>query len=148
MVVRPDTDTVGAPLGHACRLLCDAERTLGTRPPTLAQLYAGVDGAIEVATALAELVSTVIRQAPAALDTNPEPQVLRELLADLRAMHGCLTTGTLLLAPARDDLRQSLTADPDPRQDLDAELAEQLAPNSGVPAADTGPALDTRAGPV
>jgi hypothetical protein len=39
--------------------------------------------------------------------------VLGELQADLRAMHGCLITGSRLLAPARDDLHRLLTGTSD-----------------------------------
>jgi hypothetical protein len=63
---------------------------------------------MQVTTALADLVATVMRQAPAALNSTHE-RVLHELLADLRATHGCLTTGPLLLAPARDDLQHLVT---------------------------------------
>jgi hypothetical protein len=54
----------------------------------------------------------VIRQAPATLHQHDrhDGHLLRELLADLQAMHGCLTTGPLLLAPARDDLHALMSS--------------------------------------
>jgi hypothetical protein len=91
-------------LGQAHDDLTAAERSLTARAPSLAELHAAVDGTIRVSTVLADLVATVMRQAPAVLD-HTHQAVLNEVLADLRAVHGCLTTGPLLLAPARDALR-------------------------------------------
>lgn len=107
------TGAVRERLDQALEQLAAAERVLTARVPDPAALYAAVDGAIRLADALAYLVTTVIRQAPAGLDPGTDPDsgantcpVLDELLADLRAMHGCLMTGPLLLAPARDDLHR------------------------------------------
>ncbi|WP_436499705.1 hypothetical protein [Actinokineospora sp. HUAS TT18] len=97
------TDTVRERLDQARDHLAAAERSLTERPPGLTDLHATVDGAMQVTTALADLVATLMRQAPDALAHISGP-VLNELLADLRATHGCLTTGPLLLAPAREDL--------------------------------------------
>jgi hypothetical protein len=114
------TGTVRERLDQAHGHLAAAERVLTARVPDPAALHAAVDGAIRLANALADLVTTVMRQAPAGLDhgtyPNTDPSsgadtgpILAELLADLRAMHGCLTTGPLLLAPARDDLYRLVT---------------------------------------
>ena len=103
-----DIDTVGERLDQASEYLAAAERLLTERAPGPAELHTAVDGAMRVSTALADLVATMIRQAPATLDRSGGP-VLKELLADLRAVHGCLTTGPLLLAPAREDLHHLLT---------------------------------------
>lgn len=102
-----DIDTVHERLEQAHDQLTAAAACLATRTPAPAELHAAVDGAMRISTALADLVTTMMHQAPAALDDTSGP-VLTELLADLRAMHGCLTTGPLLLAPARDDLHQLL----------------------------------------
>lgn len=102
-----DIDTVHERLEQAHDHLAAAERCLATRTPGPVELHAAVDGVMRISTALADLVATVMRQAPATLDHRSDP-VLTELVADLRAMHGCLTTGPLLLAPARDDLHQLL----------------------------------------
>lgn len=95
-------------LDQAHEHLAAADRVLAARVPGPIELHAAVDGAIALSTALASLVTTVMRQAPAALDHHSGP-ALNELLADLRAMHGCLTTGTVLLAPGRDDLHHLVT---------------------------------------
>jgi hypothetical protein len=102
-------------LDQACEHLVAADRVLTTREPDPAVLHAAVDGAIRLANALADLVTIVMRQAPAGLDPSAGPgdganiaPVLDALLADLRARHGCLTTGPLL-APARDDLHRLIT---------------------------------------
>lgn len=114
---------VRAQLDHAREHLAAADRVLTARVPDPVALHAAVDGAIRLANALAGLVTTVMRQAPAGLDhraghsASPDAagtgahtgSILDELLADLRAMHGCLTTGPLLLAPARDDLYRLIT---------------------------------------
>ena len=103
-----DIDTVEQRLEQARHHVTAAERFVTARAPRLAELHAAVDGAIHVNTALAELIATVMRQAPATLD-HTHQAVLHEVLADLRAMHGCLTTGPLLLAPARDALHLLVT---------------------------------------
>ncbi|HEX5116027.1 MAG TPA: hypothetical protein VFW65_12585 [Pseudonocardiaceae bacterium] len=110
---------VRAQLDQAHEHLAAADRVLTARVPDPVALHAAVDGAIRLANALAGLVTTVMRQAPAGLDHRADPDaagtgaqtgpILHELLADLRAMHGCLTTGPLLLAPARDDLHRLIT---------------------------------------
>lgn len=78
-----------------------------------------MEGIHDLTGALATLVATVMEQVPQGLNDDA---VAKEVVADLRAMHGCLTTSTLLLAPALDDLR-GLTA-PEaavvPRQQLRA----------------------------
>jgi hypothetical protein len=88
-----------------------ATRALATAAPGPHELHAIVDGAMRTCTALADFVATLLTQVPAALDGygGPDRHLLRELEYDLRAMHGCLTTAPLLLAPARDDLH-TLTA--------------------------------------
>ncbi|WP_020496935.1 hypothetical protein [Sciscionella marina] len=96
-------------LEYARDHLTAAGRCLTTQAPGLAELHASVDGAMQVTTALADLVATLIHQAPAALGHRSD-LVLNEFLADLRAMHGCLSTGPLLLAPARDDLHHLLSS--------------------------------------
>lgn len=116
---------VNGQLEQARHHLTAATQRLTSRTPALGELSAAVDGAMQVTHTLAELVSTVLRQAPAILEGTHQ-RVLDELQADLRAMHGCLTTGPLLLAPARDDLHQLLTqpgghptlSDATPRHDV------------------------------
>lgn len=95
-------ETVRRHLDQARDHLAGAGRELTTRPPDLPDLHAAVDGVMQVTTAVAELVDTVLRAAPTVLEHDPV--ALKELLADLHAAHGCLTTAPLLLAPGRDDL--------------------------------------------
>ncbi|KMS91491.1 hypothetical protein [Prauserella rugosa] len=100
-----DLDTLHEHLNQAHAELVSADQQLATTSPRVAELDVAVRGAVATSTALADLVTTLIRQAPRTLG-HTHPQTLDELLADLRAMHGCLITGTLLLAPACDDLHQ------------------------------------------
>ncbi|MBA0127969.1 hypothetical protein H0B56_20690 [Haloechinothrix sp. YIM 98757] len=95
---------VDALLTDAEEALRGAEHALQARAPDPGELYHVVDGAMRVTTTLAELVETTRQRAAECLDG----EVLSELRADLQAMHGCLITGPLLLAPARDDLRPVL----------------------------------------
>jgi hypothetical protein len=98
-----DIDGIDRRLDQARDAVTAAASALGARVPSLAELHAAAEGAIQVSTALADLVATMMRQAPGALD-RAHQGALNEVLADLRAVHGCLTTGPLLLAPARDAL--------------------------------------------
>jgi hypothetical protein len=95
-------------LDQAHEHVAAAQRDLPARVPDPAELHAAIDGALRISTALADLVAAVMRQAPASLDHSSGP-MLHELLADLHAIHGCLTTGAVLLAPGRDDLRHLVT---------------------------------------
>lgn len=54
---------------------------------------------------LAGLVEDLIDHTPVALDGNHR-HIGDELVRDLKAAHGCLTTAGLLIAPALDDLRE------------------------------------------
>jgi hypothetical protein len=60
-------------LDHAHEYLAAAERVLTARVPDPAALHTTVDGAIRLANALADMVTTVIRQAPASLDPTTHP---------------------------------------------------------------------------
>ncbi|MFI5615673.1 hypothetical protein [Amycolatopsis sp. NPDC051903] len=109
------SNTVQNQLDQAHRKPAAAERFLFARAPGPDELHATVDGAIRISTALADLVATVMRQASTTLDHNSSGSILGDLRADVRAMHGCLTTGPLQPAPARDDLGH-LVAHPNPEQ--------------------------------
>jgi hypothetical protein len=122
-------DTVRRHLDQARDHITEAGRELTARPPELADLHAAVDGVIQVTNAVAELVNNALRAAPTVLEHNPV--TLKELLADLRAAQGCLTTAPLLVAPARDDLHDLV---------FDTILASDLADQSrDVPALDPRP---------
>lgn len=95
---------------NACRQLEHAIAELNDNDaPTPEDMHAAVDGAINATVALAELVNAIRAKAPAALRSEPDPFLVRELQADLHAMHGCLTTAPLLLAPSREDLANLLS---------------------------------------
>jgi hypothetical protein len=131
-------------LDLARRHLDEAARALATAVPPPGELHAIVDGAMQVSTALAEVVDTLIRQAPAALDGHGhgDGHLLRELEYDLRGMHGCLVTAPLLLAPARDDLDTLATGGNAEHSEEDtmlddtptADLADQQRPARPDPA--------------
>jgi hypothetical protein len=80
-------------------------------------LYAAVTGAHQVTTTLAGLVQSVMDHAPTTLrrhsgtngeNANGGEEMSKEVVADLRALHGCLTTGALLLEVAGEDRAQGL----------------------------------------
>ena len=85
-------------------LVTQAERALADSPPQVSELHRAVDGAMQVTAALAGLIDLLIRHAPTALREYRDPYLLKDLVGDLRAVHGCLANTPLLLAPARDDL--------------------------------------------
>ncbi|MDV6013866.1 hypothetical protein [Haloechinothrix sp. LS1_15] len=94
------TQRVRGELAEARQRIANAGDALRAHPPEVAELYATVDGVMEVSTALVDLIDAAREQAPATLNG----EVLDELDADLQAMRGCVSTGPLLLAPTRDDL--------------------------------------------
>lgn len=90
------TESGSSPLGklaEASALVEGAQHQLmiGDSP----QVHATINGVHQIASALANLISTLI----ASVDHQSEPDT--ELAADLRAMRGCLTTGLQVLTPAR-----------------------------------------------
>ncbi|RJQ85492.1 hypothetical protein [Amycolatopsis panacis] len=91
-------------LGDARRLLAHTVTALRTDAPDAVDIAAAIIGTHEVTTALADLVTAVMDHTTTLTDRH-DPETSTEVLADLRALHGCLTTGALLLAPALDDLR-------------------------------------------
>ncbi|WP_158895541.1 hypothetical protein [Amycolatopsis anabasis] len=95
------------PVAETRHLLDHARDAVATATPGLNGLHTAVEGTHKVAAALAALVATVIDAAPAALTARDgdDGHLARELVADLRATHGCLTTACLLIGPALDDLR-------------------------------------------
>lgn len=129
-----ETDVVGMRLAQARDHVASAARTLDLDTSAIGELHAGVDGAMQVCTALADLITTLAGKAPLLL-AQTHQKTLDELQADLRAMHGCLTTGRRLLDPARADLHHLATthhhaersATPNPAAQTAAALAEQLA---------------------
>ena len=70
-------------------------------------MHTAVDGVHRLTSAVAGLVSALMEQLPtvAATGNGYHPGATGEVLADLRALHGCLNTGAVLLEPVLDDLR-------------------------------------------
>ncbi|GAA3892645.1 hypothetical protein GCM10022243_67010 [Saccharothrix violaceirubra] len=106
------TPATGAPahsaladtLADARRLLADAATALHTATPDARDVAAVITETRAVTTTLAGVVAAVMDHTTILADRHA-PEIRTEILADLRALHGCLTTGALLLAPALDDLR-------------------------------------------
>jgi hypothetical protein len=93
-------------LTYARAELDHTTHVLGGQAPDPAELHTAIDGVLNVTTTLAELVETLIRQTPASLTGHTEARLPEELQADLRALHGCLTTGSLLVTASRDELAE------------------------------------------
>ncbi len=107
------TPANGAPantLDDARRLLADAVTALHTGTPDVGDVAAVIIGTHEVTIALGALVAAVMDHTTILTDRHGSG-ISTEVLADLRALHGCLTTGALLLAPALDDLRPNPAGD-------------------------------------
>lgn len=108
MMPSPDSSgLVRAELDHAQQCVELARQGLAAQPTAAVTLHAAVDGVHRVAGALAGLVGALMDQLPAGIDGDSEHAraAAREVVADLHALHGCLTAGTLLLEPALEDLR-------------------------------------------
>lgn len=99
---------LGGWLESARAQLDQVSDVLGREAPEPATVETAVGGVISVTTGLADLVATLLRQAPAGLAGQADARLVAELAADLQALHGCMVTGPLLLAPARDDLEALL----------------------------------------
>ncbi|MFJ8819739.1 hypothetical protein [Amycolatopsis thermoflava] len=102
-VARVGGTRIDGALADARRRLADTATALRTGFPGAAEVSAVITGTHEVTTTLADLVQTLMDRTPALAERHG-PQVSNEIHADLRALHGCLTTGALLLAPALDGL--------------------------------------------
>lgn len=97
----------------ARRLLEDAAGKITESSSDLAQLQREVAGVHQVVTALGSVVETVMNKASPAFGGNGERQPGREIMLDLRAVHGCLASARLLIAPALDDLDSADDGDDD-----------------------------------
>nr|WP_042186573.1 hypothetical protein [Kibdelosporangium sp. MJ126-NF4]CEL17373.1 hypothetical protein [Kibdelosporangium sp. MJ126-NF4]CTQ91400.1 hypothetical protein [Kibdelosporangium sp. MJ126-NF4] len=104
---------VNGALTDARRLLADTEAALRDRTLDAGAVSAAVSGTHEVISALTGLVQALMDHTPALVDRHG-PDISTEVLADLRALHGCLTTGALLLAPTLEDLHVTGTEVPTP----------------------------------
>ncbi|WP_216208703.1 hypothetical protein [Amycolatopsis aidingensis] len=105
-------------LDEARRLVDYTGREVTTSAPGPVAAHAVVEGVHHLASALAGLVNALIERVPAAVaGSGRDEHAANEVVADLRAMHGCLTTGVLLLEPTLDDLhglvRQRADGEPD-----------------------------------
>lgn len=97
-------------LEDAERLLEQVTRTIADSAPDVASLHGAVEGVHRLAGTLTELIETMMECAPATFGRDGHQHVGEELVRDLRAVRGCLTTARLLVEPAVDDLR-ALTQD-------------------------------------
>lgn len=81
--------------------------------PDVATVRDTVEGVQRLTGVLGELVDRIRDHAPFAFDDENQ-YVGEELVRDLHATRGCLTTAGLLIAPALDDLREltGTTAEP------------------------------------
>lgn len=103
----------------------DAARDLTAVAPRITDVHAVMVGLEDITAALTDLVDALTGATPALFGGNGHGALGDELLRDLRAARGCLTTAGLLVAPAVTDLRQladgTLSAIPRPH-------AEALTP--------------------
>ncbi|WP_158886903.1 hypothetical protein [Amycolatopsis anabasis] len=110
---------VAAELHRAHRSLQDAHDRLRVADLDVEALHAALADTLRVTTTLSAITDELADQAPAVLDEPARHEVLGDLLADLKALRGCLTTGVALVEPALDDLARLSTPDgdePDPAQ--------------------------------
>ncbi|WP_199434480.1 hypothetical protein [Qaidamihabitans albus] len=106
MSTRNDGMSLRDKLAGAEHLVERAEQEITSGLTGTAALHAAVAGVHHVASALADLVGTLIERVPSAVPAaDGQADATREVVADLRAAHGCLTTGLRLLDPALEDLR-------------------------------------------
>lgn len=89
----------------ACQHIQHTTRNL-THSTDLTQLQAAVESVHRITGALTELVDVLTDRARVTFRSNDHSDVGNELLHDLRAARGCLTTAGLLIAPAVDDFHQ------------------------------------------
>lgn len=101
----PTPASSGRALQDACEQIQRATQEL-THITEVDQWHAAVEGVHRITGALSELVDTLTDIAPGAFGRNGHRDIGDELLRDLRAARGCLTTTSLLVAPAVDDLHQ------------------------------------------
>lgn len=95
----------GGPLERARQHVERLSETLEHTVDDARAAHATVAGVYDVVDALAGLVGVLMERVPAVVPVGEDSyEVSREAVADLRALHGCLTTGALLLEPALEDL--------------------------------------------
>lgn len=98
-----DVARTGDALAAAARTVERAAETIAGDGVDRDGLRVTVEGAHNITEALAELVATLLDRIPAGF--IDQQTAADDLCADLRAVHGCLTSGARLLDPAVDDLR-------------------------------------------
>ena len=104
-VASPTPDTSDDAMHHVHRAIGRAAKEL-TRTSDIDHLRTVAEGVQKVATALTGLVDALAERSPAAVARAGHADIVEELVRDLRAARGCLTTAGLLLAPAVSDLRE------------------------------------------
>jgi len=104
-VASPTSEISGDVMHHVHRAIGRATKEL-THTTDIDRLHAIAEGVQQIATALTGLIDVLAERSPAAVTRAGHPDVGEELVRDLRAARGCLTTAGLLLAPAVSDLRE------------------------------------------
>lgn len=107
-VVNVVSTTAASPRGaleDADRLLEHVTRAIAEDAPDVARFRGAVEGVHRLVGTLTKLIETMMDRAPAAFVGDGHQHVGEELVRDLRAARGCLTTAGLLVEPAVDDLR-------------------------------------------
>lgn len=107
MTTQNAPSAAGPVLESARRSLDRAHEALADQSLSPASAHTTVTAVHQLTNAMAGVVNLLQEQLPAAVVAS-EAQTERaanELRADLRSLHGCLTTGMRLLEPALTDLR-------------------------------------------
>lgn len=112
-------------LEAATRLIKDVSGDIAGRATDAALFGEALTGVHRVVGTLTELVRAMMDRAPGAFDGDGYRIIGDELVRDLRAMHGCLTTAGLLVEPAVNDLRALAPAQPD-APDGEAQLDDAI----------------------
>lgn len=105
MDTRKDMSAVATALENACWSVHRAHNTIADESLCPESAHAAVAGVHQLANTFAQLVGLLQQQLPSAVATSADTKIAaEELRADLRSLHGCVTTGMRLLEPALDDL--------------------------------------------
>ncbi|WP_199430509.1 hypothetical protein [Qaidamihabitans albus] len=93
---------VAEAIEEAERGIARVQRALDAHDGDLRALREAISGTLRLTRSLAATVDRIGLYAPS---TVPDPAIVGDVVADLRALHGCLTTGAALVDPAVEDVR-------------------------------------------
>ncbi|PRX48193.1 hypothetical protein B0I33_1047 [Prauserella shujinwangii] len=88
-------------VAEAERALARLQRELDSQDGDVAALREGIGGTVRLTRALAATVDRLALYAPT---TMADAEVVPDVVADLRSLRGCLTTGAALVDPALEDV--------------------------------------------